>query len=221
MCGRYSLFDTEKMYDRFSVHKSQLVIQIAPLYNVAASEMLPVIVKHSPNQVVVMKWGIIPPWMRKDPKAKPIINAKSETLLEKPTFKRLVTKYRCLIPANGFFEWKTTASGKALYFIHLKHEKIFAFAGLYDIWKDVEGKEFHSFAIITTNPNEIMEPIHTRMPVILPKENEEKWLNPDETNLETLHSLLKPYPSEQMEAYRVSTLVNSASHEGREIIEPI
>ena len=171
MCGRYSLFDTDKMYDRFSVAKSQLVINLAPLYNVAPSEMLPVVVKHSPNQVVVMKWGIIPPWLRKDPKVKLIINARSETLFEKPMFKRLVANYRCLclIPANGFFEWKATSSGKAPYFIHLKHEKIFAFAGLYDIWKDVEGKEFHSFAIITTSPNEIMQPIHTRMPVILSK----------------------------------------------------
>jgi putative SOS response-associated peptidase YedK len=221
MCGRYSLFDKEEMYDRFSIVNRRLALDLEPQYNVAPSEMLPVIVKHSPNQVHLMKWGIVPPWLKNDPKAKLIINARSETLLEKSMFKRLVTKYRCLIPANGFFEWKAISSGKAPYFIHLKHEKLFAFAGLYDVWKDAEGKEFYSFAIITTSPNELMQDIHTRMPVILPKTQEETWINPDATDIEKLLHLLQPYPSEQMEAYRVSTAVNSASHEGKGIIEPI
>jgi putative SOS response-associated peptidase YedK len=221
MCGRYSLFDPDKMYDRFSIVNRRLVRDIEPHYHITPGNYLPVVVKHSPNQVELMKWGLVPHWS-KEPKVKySTINARAENLTSSSVYREPFKTKRCLVPANGFFEWKQTATGKVPYFIHLKHEPMFAFAGLYDIWKDAEGKEFKSFTIITTTPNEIMQPIHNRMPVILRKADEEEWLSPDETDFEKLLHLLKPYPSEQMETYPVSTAVNRPMNDDPKVIQPV
>ena len=224
MCGRYSLFDPEEMYDRFSIIDDKLVIEIEPHYNIAPSRLLPVVLKRSPNHVTLMTWGIVPPWARNATRTShlsgQIINARSETLFEKPMFKRLAQN-RCLVPANGFFEWKKTDQGKMPYFIHLKHEALFAFAGVYDVWTDGNGKEQQAFVIITTQPNTLMQPIHNRMPVILHKEHEEEWLNPDVAEPERLLSLLQPYPVDEMEAYQVSTAVNNARLDTPALIKPI
>lgn len=220
MCGRYSLFDPDEMYDRFSIVNNRLVRDIEPHYNITPGNYLPVVVKHSPNQVELMKWGLVPYWS-KEPKVKySTINARAETITSSSVYREPFKSKRCLIPANGFFEWKQISSGKVPYFIHLKHESIFAFAGVYDIWKDVEGKEFPSFAIITTTPNELMQPIHNRMPVILKKEHEEVWLTPEETNTAKLLKLLQPYPSNEMVAYPVSTAVNRPMNDTPEVIKP-
>ena len=221
MCGRYSFFEPDKMYDRFSIVNRQLNIGIEPHFNITPGDRLPVVVKHSPNQVELMKWGITPPWLRHDPRAKLIINARSETLFEKPMFKRLVTRNRCLVAANGFLEFKKTDSGSIPYYFHLKHESMFAFAGLYDVFKDAEGKEFKSFVIITCKANTLMEPIHHRLPVILPKKHEDDWINPDETNIEKLLQLLQPYPSDEMEMYQVPKEANNARNDYPEVIQPI
>jgi putative SOS response-associated peptidase YedK len=221
MCGRYSLFDPDEMYDRFSIVNNRLIRGIEPHYNIAPGNMLPVVVKHSPNQVELMKWGLVPHWS-KEPRVKySTINARAETVASSSVYRDPFKTKRCLVPANGFFEWKQTATGKIPYFIHLKHEKMFAFAGVYDIWKDAEGKEFKSFAIITTTPNSLMQPIHNRMPVILTKEHEEVWLAPEETNTAKLLKLLKPYSSEVMEAYPVSTAVNRPAKDDPEVIKPL
>src|SRR5437588_6705059 len=220
MCGRYSLFDPDEMYDRFSIVNRRLVIDIEPHYNIAPGNYLPVVVKHSPNQVELMKWRLVPHWS-KEPRVKySTINARAENITSSSVYREPFKTKRCLIPANGFFEWKQISSGKVPYFIHLKHEPMFAFAGLYDIWTDAEGKEFKSFSIITTTPNEIMQPIHNRMPVILPKEHEEVWLAPEETNTAKLLTFLQPYPSNQMEAYSVSTAVNRPMNDDPEVIKP-
>ena len=221
MCGRYSLFDPDKMYDRFSIVNRQLSIGIEPHYNITPGNMLPVVVKHSPNQIELMKWGLVPHWSI-EPRVKySTINARAETVTLSSVYREPFKTKRCLVPANGFFEWKQTASVKVPYFIHLKHEPMFAFAGLYDVWTDAEGKEFKSFAIITTTPNDLMQPIHTRMPVILRKADEEAWISPGETDIDKLLHLLKPYPSEQMEAYPVSTAVNRPMNDDPDVIKPV
>ena len=208
------------MYDRFSIVNRQIAIDLEPHYNITPGNYLPVVVKNSPNQVELMKWGLVPHWS-KEPRVKySTINARAENITSSSVYREPFRTKRCLIPANGFFEWKQTASGKVPYFIHLKHEPMFAFAGLYDIWTDAEGKEFKSFSIITTTPNEIMQPIHNRMPVILPKEHEEVWLTPEETNTAKLLTFLQPYPSNQMEAYTVSTEVNRPMNDNAEVIKP-
>jgi putative SOS response-associated peptidase YedK len=209
------------MYDRFSIANRQVTIDLEPHYNITPGNYLPVVVKHSPNQVELMKWGLVPHWS-KEPRVKySTINARAETVTSSSVYREPFKTKRCLVPANGFFEWKQTATIKVPYFIHLKHEPMFAFAGLYDIWTDAEGKEFKSFSIITTTPNEIMQPIHNRMPVILPKEHEEVWLTPDETNTAKLLTLLQPYPSNQMEAYTVSTAVNRPMNDDPAVIKPV
>ncbi len=221
MCGRYSLYDPDEMYDRFSIVNRQLVRGIEPHYNITPGNYLPVVVKHSPNQIELMKWGLVPHWS-KEPRVKySTINARAETITSSSVYREPFKTKRCLVPANGFFEWKQTTSIKVPYYIHLKHEPMFAFAGLYDIWTDAEGKEFKSFTIITTPPNELMQPIHTRMPVILRKADEEEWLSLGETNIEKLLHLLKPYPTEQMEAYPVSTAVNRPMNDDAAVIQPM
>jgi putative SOS response-associated peptidase YedK len=221
MCGRYSLFDPDEMYDRFSIVKRRLNIDIEPHYNIAPSEMLPVVVKHSPNQVELMRWGLVPHWSKEPHVKYSTINARAENLASSSVYRNPFQTKRCLVPANGFFEWMKTSENKIPYFIHLKHESMFAFAGVYDVWTDAEGKQFKSFAIITCKPNALMEPIHNRMPVILRIADEEVWITPDETDIEKLLYLLQPYPSDEMEAYRVSTAVNKPVNDDPAVIQPV
>lgn len=221
MCGRYSFYDPEELYDLYSIVNRHIERDVIPHYHIAPSTQQPVILKHSPNHIELMTWGIQFPWQRHaEKRGDQVINARSETLFEKPMFRRLVETQRCLIPANGFFEWRKTPEGKTPYFIHLKSRKIFTFAGIYDLWTDEQGTQHKEYAIVTTTPNSLMEPIHNRMPVILRREQEEAWLNPDETEKERLLPLLLPYPPEEMEAYIVSRAVNNPRNDTPEVIKP-
>jgi putative SOS response-associated peptidase YedK len=148
-----------------------------------------------------------------------MINARAETILEKSSFKHPFQRTRCLVPSDGFFEWKKESTGKVPYRIITKDNAIFAMAGIWDTWKDTEGTVLRSFSIITTEANELMQPIHDRMPVILLPEHEKEWLQGSETR--TLLNFLKPYPSELMEAYPISMLVNSPSNDSPEVIKRI
>lgn len=218
MCGRYVLADIQALAQRFQVQSGQA--PAAPRYNVAPTQMMPVVVKHSPNQLVLMRWGLVPAWAKDDQQSKPLINARAETLAQKRSFRHLLSAQRCLVPASGFYEWKETGAGKTPHYIHLKSQSLFAFAGLYDRSVDEQGTETFSYTIITTTPNAVMAPIHNRMPVILRAEDEEAWLNPDETEPERLLPLLQPYAAEDMEAYSVSRMVNSPRNDGPQLREP-
>ncbi len=208
MCGRFALDVTrEELEKRFRA--SVAMIQITPSYNVTPGLFIPTVVRESPNQIKLMKWGLIPFWSR-EPRVKfSTINARAETIDSSPVFRKPFASQRCLIPAIGFYEWKRQHDGsKQPYFIHVKSHRLFSLAGVYDIWTDVEHKQFWSCSIVTTMPNDIMESIHNRMPVILPAHQEEHWLN-KESSSELLKSMLKPYPSSDMEVYSVSTRVNN------------
>ena len=218
MCGRYVLADIQALAQRFNVQSGQA--PDAPRYNVAPTQMMPVVVKHSPNQIVLMRWGLVPAWAKDDKQGKPLINARAETLAEKRSFRHLLSAQRCLVPASGFYEWKATEAGKTPQYIHLKREPLFAFAGLYDRSVDEQGAETYTYTIITTTPNAVMAAIHNRMPVILRAEDEEAWLNPDETEPARLLPLLQPYAAEEMEAYSVSRMVNSPRNDGPQLREP-
>ena len=148
-------------------------------------------------------------------------NARAETVAEKPAYRKAFASQRCLVPASGFYEWKKTDDGKVPHYIHLKSGELFAFAGLYDVWHDEQGREVHTYTIITTEPNALMYEIHDRMPVILPRAAWDQWLSPDEQDVELIGKLLVPAPSELITFHPVSTEVNNARNKGEQLIEPI
>lgn len=224
MCGRYGLVDTSKLRDRFELDNSEVLRGLKPRYNIAPSQWLPIITRDQVadhNKAELMKWGLIPHWA-KDPKiAYMMINARAETLHQKPSYQKPLRSQRCLIPATHFFEWKQTKEGKIPYLIRLKNAEMFSFAGLYDVNNKVEDKEIKTYTIITTEPNSLVEPIHNRMPVILKKTTENIWLDPTITDPEKLLGLLVPFSPSLMEAYPVFSTVNDPANDYSDIIKGI
>jgi len=216
MCGRFQLsVEGKQISERFNVEVFDEMYK--PSYNSAPSQNLPVITNSEPGQLSLFKWGLIPFWA-KDPRiGNKLINTRSETITEKPAFKNALVKRRCLVPANGFYEWRK--SDKTPFRIFLKTAELFAMAGIWETWKDAEGRPINSFSIITTTPNSLMEKLYNRMPVILAPENEAAWLN--ENDADALKKLLVPFDSDKMDAYPVSTKVNSPANNNEEIIQQI
>jgi putative SOS response-associated peptidase YedK len=217
MCGRFQLsVKGRHISERFNVEVFDEMYK--PNYNCAPSQKLPVITNSEPGKLNFFRWGLIPSWA-KDPKiGYKLINTRAESIAEKPSFKNAFKKRRCLVPANGFFEWRKDEN-KTPFRIFLRSDELFSMAGIWETWKDAEGKPINSFSIITTTPNSLMENIHNRMPVILPREMEEAWLN--ETNEEALKKMFAPFPASQMEAYPVSKKVNSPANNDASIILPV
>jgi putative SOS response-associated peptidase YedK len=179
---------------------------------------LPVITEEEPDKILLFYWGLLPVWWKRD--ARGLINVKYETLRDKKTFHKDLAERRCLVLADGFYEWKSERGHKTPYYIRLKTGEPFAFAGVFET-NNVDGKELQNFAIITTAPNEVMEPIHNRMPVILNRDREATWLNPDTSPDEALDILADPVAANEMEAYRVSPNVNRPGFDRPEAREPI
>ena len=218
MCGRYSLVQTDNIAARFDIQQEQLPLQ--PRYNVAPSQSMPVVVRNSPNRLVEMQWGLIPSWS-KEPRAQfSTINARAESIAKSPVFRGPFKSRRCLVPASGFYEWQRTSEGKQPFCIRLKGDELFAFAGLYDIWRDKEGNELYSYTVITTTPNDLVASIHNRMPVILHRGDEDVWLD-KEAEPARLTELLVAYPADHMEVYPVSRALNNPANEGVELMQPI
>jgi putative SOS response-associated peptidase YedK len=195
-----------------------------PRFNVApeTSPNIPVIVRHKGgNGCRLMHWGLIPHWSADPSIGNRMINARAETLTDLPSFKPLVDRRRCIIPADGFCEWRKEGKRKVPMWVHLKSKEPFAFAGLWDVWRKPDGGKVESFTIITTEPNDLIQRIHNRMPVILRREDEEEWLDAFRTIFSKARSVLKPYPEELMDAHDVSPIVNSAKYDGRECIQPV
>lgn len=218
MCGRYAFIvvGDGSLQRRFSLE--ELLPAVPPRYNVAPTQTLPVIVRQSPNHIAMMRWGLISSWAKDASIGARMINARAETVAEKAAFRTPLRSHRCLVPASGFYEWKREGTSKQPYFIHLKDEPLFAFAGLYDRWRDPQGQDVWSYTIITTAANAITAPVHDRMPVILRREDEDKWLSPDNTEPEHLLPLLRPYPADAMEAYPVSSAVNSPRNDAPDLV---
>jgi putative SOS response-associated peptidase YedK len=221
MCGRYTLTSPEDIAARFGLGAlSETGTDISPRFNVSPSQSVPVIRAHDEGPALeMMRWGFQPAWMKADGKRPPPINARGESLLERPMFKGAVNKGRCLIPADGFYEWKAIPGQKAKQpmYIRLKGGDLFAFAGLWTWGGDEIGP---TCAIITTSPNELASTIHDRMPVILTEHGERLWLDRDAPPAEAM-SVLAPYPADLMEAYAVSTAVNRPSVDSPELVEPL
>jgi putative SOS response-associated peptidase YedK len=218
MCGRYSLVPTENVAGRFNVDDQQL--PLLPRYNVAPTQPMPVVVRNSPNRIVEMQWGLIPSWSKEAQVKFSTINARAETLTTSPVFRGPFKSRRCLVPASGFYEWRKTSNGKQPFYIRLHGGELFAFAGLYDVWRDAEGNDLHSYTVITTKPNDVVAAIHNRMPVILQRGDEDTWLSKDADPAQLLQ-LLAPYPADAMEAYTVSRAVNNPANEGAELMQPV
>ncbi|MFA6949657.1 MAG: SOS response-associated peptidase [Lentimicrobiaceae bacterium] len=213
MCGRFSLTSQEQEINLFFGLSGGNAPYI-PRYNGAPTQLLPVITRDEPKRLQLFRWGLIPHWAKEVPRV-PLINARSETLDQKISFKSAFHERRCLVPADGFYEWLHTGN-KLPYRFMMADNSLFAFAGLWETWNNPNGESINSFTILTTGANEIMKPIHDRMPVILDKGNINTWLNQD--NDRDLKMLLKPYASNKMKKYRVSKEVNKATAEGPELI---
>lgn len=222
MCGRFTLRsrseDIARLFDLDEVPK------LAPRYNIAPTQSVPA-VRLRPGgderELVQLHWGLIPFWAD-DPKiGNRMINARAETVAKKPAYRAAFRRRRCLVVADGFYDWQKTNGTKRPWFIHREDDRPFAFAGLWESWKE-SGSEnvVESCTIIVTDANELLAPIHDRMPVILPEERYDLWLDPEIEETEPLTSLLQPCSDDELEAYPVGTTVNNPQNDSAECIEP-
>jgi putative SOS response-associated peptidase YedK len=220
MCGRYTLAQIERLQRRYGYGANEA--ELRPRYNIAPTTAVAVILDEEPAALTTVRWGLIPAWSKDRKIAASLINARAETVAEKPSFRTAFKKRRCLILADGFYEWQRRDAGKVPHYMQLAGAEPFAFAGLWDEWHDPEagGAALRTCAIITTEPNELMASIHNRMPVILPPEQERRWLAPD-AELTELQSLLLPYPADAMTAHTVSSRVNSVQNQEPALVEPV
>jgi len=220
MCGRFvRKRSSSAMAKDFGVQ--EITDDLQPSFNVAPTDKVAVVLNKGVKQLVAMRWGLVPFWAT-DPKiASKHINARAETLTVKPAFKDAFKRRRCLVVADGFFEWQKQGATKIPLFIHLEPERPFGFAGLYEIWTPPLGEKLVTCTIITTEANELVRPIHDRMPVILPKDAEDFWLDSAVEDHTRLLDLLQPYQASDMSAFTVSKLVNSVKNNSPECIEPV
>jgi putative SOS response-associated peptidase YedK len=220
MCGRYGFESGQReLMTRFQLEG--VIAQLPLSYNVTPGMTMPVVVSQSPNRLEPMEWGFLPRWAKDPTAAGRPINARAETVATSPMFRNALRSQRCLVPARGFYEWKQTSAGKQPYWIQVKGGDLFAFAGIWESWSDPRGRERRTYAIITTEPNDLMAPIHNRMPVILPGDAEGLWLNPDEAEGERLIGLLRPYQASQMDAWPASRAVNNPRNDSSDLIRPL
>ena len=216
MCGRFSFaVEDALIWERFGVRVRTAIYKAR--YHCAPTKQLAVVSSSNPGELSFYRWGLIPFWAKDQSIGNRLINAKSETVTEKASFRNAFRNRRCLVPSDGFFEWRR-GTVKTPYRIHMKNNEPFAMAGIWDKWTAADGEIIYSFSILTTVPNALMQQIHERMPVILRREDEGKWL--ENTAEKELQDLLKPYPAEEMEAYPISTLVNSPKNDRPEIFIP-
>lgn len=221
MCGRYTLHSPKRLIvEHFKLNNR---ITIEPRYNIAPSQEVPVIrpAGEGNRELVKLRWGLIPFWAEEPKTGYSMINARAETVAKKPAFRAAFRKRRCLVPADGFYEWKTSARGKQPHHIRMRDHSIFAFAGLWEHWEDEDGQMIESCTIIVTDANELLRPIHDRMPVILDQEQYSSWLDVENVNAQRAQELLIPYPGDRLQAYPVSTRVNSPTHDDDGCITPL
>jgi putative SOS response-associated peptidase YedK len=238
MCGRFSLALSEASRSLMAEFKLASSPQLEPRYNIAPTQYIAAVVE-PPEQnrhIDLFKWGLIPSWAKDQSFAARMINARSETITEKPSFRGSFKRKRCLIPATGFYEWKAAAvldqnpqtskkpkrGKKQPYYVHLEGDRLFGMAGLWSAWTDQTTSEvIESCTILTTTANELMQDIHDRMPVIIAPEDYDTWLDPSFDDKGMLMHLLRPYPTELMSMHPVSPIVNKAAHDQSDCLQPI
>jgi putative SOS response-associated peptidase YedK len=217
MCGRFTLRSSpERIKREFQLQEEPIVearFNIAPTQSILAVREI-----EDEREATLLKWGLIPSWAKDDLMSARLINARSETVAEKPAFREAFKRSRCIIPADGFYEWKREGAGKQPFFFSLRDGRVFGFAGLWDRWRGPDGGVIESCTILTTEANEVLKEVHDRMPVILHPETYDQWLDDDVRAVESLKELLGPYPASQMTAYPVSAQVNSPRSQGEDLI---
>ena len=229
MCGRYELQEIQGLGARFRATSVRLDLA-GPRYNVAPGQLMPVVTNRGAtesadvqNTLEMMKWGLVPSWAKDPQIGNKMINARAESITEKPSYRKPLQSKRCLVPVSGFYEWHDSGApsaggkGKIPYHIYLEDEPVFALAGLYDTWLDPRGEPLDSYTIITTSANTFMERLHHRMPVILAQDAEEEWLDPA-TPISRLVSLLAPFDPARMAAHPVSQRVNSVRNDDASVL---
>jgi putative SOS response-associated peptidase YedK len=218
MCGRYRLSRRKEIIEQYFAAVSG-DDEWTPRYNIAPTQAVPV-VRQDPAEPVrrfsLMRWGLIPSWASDASAGARMINARSETLQTKPAFRDSLKARRCVIPADGFYEWKKAGKEKQPYCFEVNCGELFAFAGLWDVWKDASGKQIESCSILTTTPNPVTAMIHDRMPVILDPSAYNLWLDPGMKKVAAISDILQPYDAGLMRCYPVSTRLNSAANDDEE-----
>ncbi len=220
MCGRYALHSNPDVIAlQFGLGR---VASFKPSYNIAPSTNILIVRQDDGLGRVseLYRWGLIPSWAKDPAIGNKLGNARGETVAAKPSFRSAFKRWRCIVPANGFYEWKAVAGRKQPYYIRPTTEPLFALAGITELWQG-PGGPLHTVSLITTRPNALMQEIHDRMPVILPAEAYGDWLNPKNQDMVALQNFIRPYPAQQMMAYSVSAQMSNARNDGAELIEPV
>jgi len=219
MCGRYTVTSAPAALRALFGYAEQP--NFPPRYNVAPTQPIAIIrLADGKRQFALVRWGLLPSWV-KDPKTFTLlINARGESVVDKPAFRAAMKRRRCLIPADGFYEWQATGGRKRPFYVHAKSGAPLAFAGLWETWTGPNGEELDTAAIVTTRANKALEPIHDRMPVIVAPEAFELWLNSDKVDAETAAALIAPAPEDLLEAYEISPAVNRTANDNAKLIEP-
>jgi putative SOS response-associated peptidase YedK len=221
MCGRFELHSAFEIIAKlFGISGGTFAVPTG--YNIAPGQDIAIIVKvGEKSRLTTCRWGFVPPLGKELNEGYTMINARAETIAEKPSFRQSFSRHRCLIVADGFYEWKNEGGKKRPYYIHRRDGKPFGMAGLYNVWTSPEGEKICTSTIITSDANEILAPIHDRMPVITPPDKIDLWLDPGVQEKEKLLQVLKPYPDNELELYEVSTRVNSPKNDSAENIQKI
>jgi putative SOS response-associated peptidase YedK len=218
MCGRFAQKSpAKKITKKFEVEE---VPSLVERYNVAPAQSVLVVREPDGREAVFLKWGLVPSWAKDPAIGNKLINARAETVAEKPSFREAFVCRRCLIPVDGFFEWSRRGDRKRPFYFHMRDGEPFAIAGLWERWEGESGP-LETCTLLTTEANELLAPHHDRMPVILRPEDYEAWLDPGVRRPELPTPLLRPYPHEEMAAYAVSTLVNSPSNDDPRCVAPL
>ncbi|MDQ3713073.1 MAG: SOS response-associated peptidase [Acidobacteriota bacterium] len=221
MCGRFSSSSKpEQIKKEFKAAVEDPAI-LAPRYNIAPTQMIPVVLNREGERIVAaLKWGLVPSWAKDAAIGSRMINARAETLTEKPSFREAYKSRRCIVPATGFYEWQRAEKGaKQPFYFYLTNKEVFGFAGLWEEWLDKEsGESLETCTIITTEANDVLKPVHDRMPVILKAGDYDEWLDPKESDTGKLQKLLAPYPPDEMNSHAVSRAVNSPTLDSPELI---
>jgi putative SOS response-associated peptidase YedK len=220
MCGRYTFTASPEVLRALFAYAEQP--NFPPRYNIAPTQPIAIVrLVEGKRQFALVRWGLLPSWV-KDPKAFTLlINARGESAAEKPAFRAAMKRRRCLIPADGFYEWQATGERKRPFYVHAKSGKPLAFAGLWETWMGPNGEELETAAIVTTTANRTLKPIHERMPVIVPPEAFDFWLDGASVDATTAAALIAPAPDNLLEAYEISTAVNRTANDNPNLLEPV
>lgn len=219
MCGRYYLTaELRYLMERYGIEDTD--IDYIPRYNIAPTQYAPIILGGEKRTLKMFRWGLIPSWAKELNIGQKMINARSETLCEKPSFREAFKRRRCIVPASGFYEWDKRDHKKVPYRFYLSHRPVFSMAGLWDVWESEEGERIYSFTIITTEPNETIAPYHHRMAALLEPDEETLWLDENIQDTKELSHLLKPYTGEKLEQQRAPEAVNAVRNDFAALLDP-